>query len=67
MTPQKIYFIQNVLDNCILKRNEYNAFSLGHVHTLIGEDIKYFKTREEAEEYILNSGLTQVKIVETYI
>ena len=67
MTPQKIYFIQNVLDNCILKRNEYNTFSLGYVPTLIGEDIKYFNTHKEAEEYILSSGLIQVKIVETYI
>ena len=67
MALQKTYFIQHVLNNCIIKKNEYDTFSLGHVHTLIGEDIKYFKTREEAEEYILQEEILEVKVVETYL
>lgn len=67
MTPQKIYFVQHVLNDTILSRDTYNTFSLRHIISMIGEDIKYFNTYKEAEEYILSSGLTQVKIVETYI
>lgn len=66
---EKKFIIKDALKDAVLKKNEYNGYSLGYVHSLLGDypDIKFFESKEEAESYIIEKSLTQVTIVEIFI
>lgn len=67
MQVEKRFIIKNVLNECVYSRNEYNTFSMRSVINLIGEDVKMFLTKDDAEKEIIDNKLTQVTIVEIYI
>lgn len=66
---EKKYIVKHVLNEGILKKNEYGSYSIGYISDLYHSynEIKFFESREDAEKYILEKSITKVTIVEIFI
>lgn len=66
---EKKYIIKEVLGSSILALNSYGTYSLVHVSDIYhsAKDIKFFDTKEEAENYILQNDIRPATIVEFFL
>lgn len=65
----KKYIIKEALGTSVLALNSYGTYSLVHVSDIYisAKDIKFFDTKEEAENYIIQHNNKPVTIVEIYM
>lgn len=66
---EKKYIIQKALGSSVLALNSYGGYSLVSVENIYydAKKIKFFDTKEEAENYIFQHDIKPVTIIEVFM